>query len=436
MNAPGSKSKDRPDPSRPGSRIAIIGNMNNNGFAIMRYFRDLGADAWLLPYATDAQGASGHFAPEADSWQFANWQQFIRPLPVPNTTAAIVGRPARLRPPPSKRRLRQALSPYDRFVGSGVAPALFERLGARLDIFFPYSNGIELYGTPEIKGQMARSSLRRRFYQPVRRLQARGIRNARYCLNSELSLTRRSFEEIGKPFLRLGVPMVYNREPYAGAEPPRHLRPALSRIRSAGLSLFCSARQMWIRPPGIAPADWPAATKNSDWLFRGLAEFVRARPRAKPLLTIVEYGPDVDATKALAAELGLTDYVQWLPVLPRREIMLLLGACDIGVGEFYTATGMLWGGTGWEALACGRPLLQAFNFPGRTFIEAFGHPPPPILDSRSPADIARHLCDRHDSPGKDRETGRRGAQWFDAHGGIGLARQWLALVEAEREPGA
>jgi hypothetical protein len=73
-------------------RIAIVGNMNNGGFAIMRYFRDLGADAYLLPYLTDGSGNLAHFAPEADSWTIERWQPFIRQLNFPNTTEAVFGR--------------------------------------------------------------------------------------------------------------------------------------------------------------------------------------------------------------------------------------------------------------------------------------------------------------------------------------------------------
>ena len=29
-------------------KVALIGNMNNNNFSIMRYFRDLGIDAHLI----------------------------------------------------------------------------------------------------------------------------------------------------------------------------------------------------------------------------------------------------------------------------------------------------------------------------------------------------------------------------------------------------
>lgn len=410
-------------------RIAIIGNMNNNGFAMMRYFRDLGADAWLLPFATDGTGSLDHFAPQADTWQLTKWQRFISPLPVPNTTAAIIGQPPRFQPPPSKTRIREALAGYDAFIGSGVAPALFERIGRRLDIFCPYSVGIEFYGTVEFRARMAASRIRRLLHMRVRRMQARGIRSASHCLNAELSLTRQSFDEIGKPFERIGMPMVYNRDPSDCADPSSRLRQVLGRMSSADVAMFGAARQMWTRPSHIPQEEWSSRTKNSDWLIRGLAEFTRNRPHAKPLLAIVEYGPDVDATKRLVGELGVGDYVQWLPIMPRREIMLLLQACDIGVGEFYTDAGLLWGGTGWEALAAGRPLLQAFNFTDEGYQAEFGHRPPEVLDARSPSEVAWQMARIADLEDKGRAIGRASLQWFEEHGGIGLARRWLEVLD-------
>ena len=44
-------------------KIVILGNMNNNGFALMRYLRDLGADAHLFLFANDGTGSLSHFAP-------------------------------------------------------------------------------------------------------------------------------------------------------------------------------------------------------------------------------------------------------------------------------------------------------------------------------------------------------------------------------------
>lgn len=414
-------------------RIAIIGNMNNGGFSIMRYFRDLGADAWLLPYATDGIGQLAHFEPEADTWDPAKWGEFIRPFPIPNSAQAIIGEPAALRRPPPKKGIEAALRGYDRFIGSGVAPALFERIGRRLDIFFPYSIGIEFYGTAEFRARMAASSVRRLMHGRVRRMQAQGIRNARHCLNAEMSLTRSSFEEIGKPFAHLGIPAVYNGEDRRPAEAPPRLREALRRIAQADLSLFGAARQMWVRDAAIPEDEWPSCTKNSDWLIRGAAAFLAAHPDVKLLLTLVAYGPDEDASRRLIAELGLEDHVQWLPVMPRREIMLLLEASDIGVGEFYTAPGLLWGGTGWETLASGRPLLQAFNFTKEGYESAFGHAPPPLLDVRSADDVARQLALVASMADKGRSIGAESAIWFDRHGGIGLARRWLELIAPAAE---
>jgi hypothetical protein len=398
--------------------------MNNAGFALMRYFRDLGADAWLIPFSNPEP----HFAPEWDTWEWDKWRPFLRPPLFPNNAQAVLGSPKTLQSPPSKQRIRAALDGYDRFVGSGVTPALFHRIGRTLDIFFPYSMGIEYYDSGGFQGRMAASPIRRLLHRRVRALQARGIRSTRYCLNAELSLTRKSFEEIGKPFLRLGVPAIYNKEDASRIEPSARLREILDRMSRADLALFGAARQMWIRNPHISEADWPSHTKNSDWLIRGLAEFVRSRPQAKPLLVIVEYGPDVEATKRLVEELRIGEYVQWLPVLPRREIMLLLEASHIGVGEFYTSPGLLWGGTGWETLASGRPLLQAFNFTSASYEAEFGHAPPPILDAKSAADVSRQLSFIFDQADKGRSIGAPAAQWFDQHGGIGLAQRWLDLL--------
>ena len=36
---------------------------------------------------------------------------------------------------------------------------------------------------------------------------------------------------------------------------------------------------------------------------------------------------------------------------------------------------MIWGGTGWEALASGKPFLQAFHFSDGEFEKLYGYPP-------------------------------------------------------------
>lgn len=410
-----------------GRKVAIVGNMNNSGFALLRYFRDLGADAYLLPYASDGHGNVSHFSPEADTWHPDRWGSFIRPLDVPNTSRALLGANGTLWSRRARAKLNADLSEYVHFVGSGMAPALFQTLGRQLDIYFPYGTGIEFYGDIEFNRQMHRSMLRRCSHAVIRHLQARGIRSTRHCLNAEMSLTKASFDRIGKSFERLAIPAVYNAE-HLPDFVPEGLTSAVARMRASDLSMFCCARLLWVRDPLFGESAWQSFTKNSDWMFQGLAQFLRQHPGSRPLLAVVEYGPDVEASKQLVRDLGLQDHVMWLPMMPRREIMLLLEAADVGIGEFYRDPGVIWGGTGWEILAAGRPLVQSFNFSVEGFTAEFGHAPPPILDVSSVDGLARHLEALYVDPVGRRRIGQQSLAWFNQFNGISLARRWLARL--------
>ena len=75
----------------------------------------------------------------------------------------------------------------------------------------------------------------------------------------------------------------------------------------------------------------------------------------------------------------------------RKEIGYVLSLCDVGVGDFYGNRGHLWGGTAWEVLAAGKPLLQRVNFSVEEFEGSYGHAPPPLLDASSPEVVSDRL---------------------------------------------
>ena len=66
-------------------KIAILGNMNNNGFSLMRHLRDLGEEADLLLFEDDGTGPSSHFSIKTDTWDYKKWQPFIKTLPAVNS---------------------------------------------------------------------------------------------------------------------------------------------------------------------------------------------------------------------------------------------------------------------------------------------------------------------------------------------------------------
>lgn len=435
-------------------KIALIGNMNNANFTMMRYFRDLGMDAHLLLYSGDGCGTLSHFRPECDTWDIDRWSPFIHQTDIENGSFSILGNPERTvfpyqplcylkyvvktilrRPgrailPPSKEHLRSVFNGFDAYIGSGLSPAILNRIVFSLDIFYPYGMGIEFLGTQEFLVQMKSGShLIRTALERVAQAQEDGIHRARYCLNAELSLTKQTFDKIGVKFLPLTIPAVYNRE-LPGDE---NLLPELLRLKAElktyDFTVISHSRLMWMNPGNYTADEWEQASKHNDWLIRGYAEFTRIRPQVKSLLLLLEYGPDVEQTKKLCNELGIQDRVRWLPKMARRDLMQIIAVCDVGVGEFYTDKDVIWGGTGWEVLASGKPLLQSFRFREGGFEAAYGYQPPPMLPVVGPDCILKHLIDMADHPDKCEAIGRGAAEWFNRHNGIGLAQKWLDLLQ-------
>ena len=115
--------------------------------------------------------------------------------------------------------------------------------------------------------------------------------------------------------------------------------------------------------------------------------------------------------------------------MQRKEIITLIDVCDVGVGEFYTDPGVIWGGTGWEVLSRGKPFLQSFNFSKKSFESEFNYPPPFILDVKSGEDVAHHLDTLYKNIDKCDAISKEVSDWFERYNGIGLAKQWLNLLQ-------
>jgi hypothetical protein len=197
-------------------KIALIGNMNNANFALMRYFRDLGCDAHLLLYSNDGQGALGHFRPESDTWQIERWQPYIHQTDIPNAPVAaldfpyssLIGIGAMIRswlgfqegwvPPVSRKQIRSAYAGYDRLVASGISPATLSRAGIALDIFFPYSTGVEFLRTGEFLVRFdGRFGINSFLFTRVAQRQIDGIRAAHNVLNAVMGMTNDVLLDIG-----------------------------------------------------------------------------------------------------------------------------------------------------------------------------------------------------------------------------------------------
>lgn len=428
-------------------KIGLIGNMNNNNFAMMRYFRDLGADAHLLLYSNDGKGTLTHFTPDADTWEIEKWEPFINQTVIPNAPVAAFNYPLSALiniwmwirrisgtidhsvNAVTRVQMRSAYSEYDKLIGSGSTPAALVRIKRELDIFYPYAIGVEFLGSYEFARMAQRSWYHLMLQSFLRNKQSVGLIRARCVVNTDREVTGKVLAQFGIKSIPLAIPMVYNREVLPEIPPTPILADAQSALQGCRLTLLHHARLMWKEREGYSADDHKLTSKNSDWLFRAFARLVADRPSLGTRLFIVEYGPDVEATKNLVAQLGIQDSVTWLPKMARRELMWLLSRVSIGVGEFYHSRCMIWGGTGWETLASGKPLLQGFKFDDGEFENVYGYAPPPMLPVQTEEDVLKQLMFVADYPEQAAEIGERARIWFNTHNGISLAKKWLDLLE-------
>lgn len=432
-------------------KVAFLGNMNNNSFSIMRYFRELGIDAHLFIFKNDGFGSLAHFIPENDTWSIDKWKPYIHYVDIYNGPAAVLGEKfpfnflffvLKMRSYISKgshkfiyesvsrNEILYTFAGFDIFIGSGLSGPLLARIGKTLNLFYPYEMGIEFLGSAPMRYELERAGLiRRSLARMIAEAQKNAIRNAKNCTTGEMSLTRQTYEEIGVKFSPLAVPMVYNKEKMPQVESlDVRIKNIIVEIEACNFSILTHCRQLWLNPGSYSEAEWELQSKHNEWIFLSLAILAKKFPNKIIKLFVLEYGQDVYASKKLCNQLGIGKHVVWLPKMTRKELMLLISYCDVGAGEFYQAHGVIWGGTGWEILASGKPLLQGFNFEEGEFEAIYGHPEPPLLKVRTQEDVTNHLLDMANNRNKAKEIGIASKYWFNTHNGINLAQKWLNLL--------
>jgi hypothetical protein len=389
------------------TRVALIGNMNNNHFGLMRHLRDLGTDAHLFLYSNEHP----NFMPKCDTLEWERWRPFVHELGVSNG-----GRDAFYRPiDPLKSRLEG----FDAFLGNGIAPVLFARMGRTLDVFAPYCEGCEFIIEHDWQWRKPLASAYTAFRK--RAMEWAVARNVDVVVTAnvhEHSLA--TFRRLGKPTTNMFLPMLYEENVREESVLRGPLETAVRRMDAASLTVFSHVSHFW---KSLPVAHYMGGVgKRNQWLIEGFAAYVRANHNYDALLAMVEYGPDVQASKALIAELGITEKVMWLPLMTRVEIMALLDHADIGASEF---AGMLWGGAGWEFLSKGVPMLHYLESPQDYVLP--DRPLPPFFNVDSPLAVANVLL-KNDKAALAAK-GAAAKIWYGRHQGRTLAGEYLRLLQ-------
>ena len=384
-------------------RVALIGNMNNNNFSIMRYFRDLGIDAHLILFKDDVTKSQSHFKPEFDTWEIEKWKPYIHYVNFKSFYAALLY-PAFL--------LKKYFKGYDILISTGISPVILNKYGLEIDVFYPYATGIEGVGDQSARERWANKPFYKRvMYSHLRKLKISAIKKTTVCLNSEMTLTKQTFDELGIPFQKISIPMVYNKGKINKVN--ENLIELKQQIDNYKYKLFCHVSQL--------------PHKNNLPMIEGVAKFIHSQKTNDCVLVLLEYGlpSAIELTKKRLQDLGVADSVLWLSKKSRKELMFLLEGIDFGFGEFQ---GRFWGGTGWEFLSKGVPFFHFINMSAEEFEREFNTPMPPVINTNSSDEIYRHLTKFSENPDVYKKRGAENKDWFENYGGIGLAKVWRDII--------
>ena len=409
-------------------KVGLLGNTCNNNFSLLRYLRDLGVDAHLFLFSNEGEYDLNRInSPERDTWNFPRWQDFIHTLPFPNGIETIVGRPDLFKVRPSTEVITNAISSCNFFVGSGIAPAIFARLHRRLDIFYPYSTGVEWVGDEGTLHKLNQINLQLPFRLFVRDLQIKGIQQSRLVLSHSTDSTLSTLKSINVEPLKYQIPIIYNKESIPTTTSDPLLITLSGWLTDSAFVVFSHMRHHWVFEEDSYQIDsWNNENKHNDWLIHGFSRFLQSTSLQNPKLVLVEWGQDVAASKRLCVTLSISQNVIWLPLLARKQIYWIIKhLAHISTGDFVTSKGTHWGSTAYEAISLGAPVMQSICFSSDEYKAYYDQPLPFLFDVHSVDDVVHNLKTYTANPEKYTSLFSDNLSWFNTYNGESLARQLI-----------
>lgn len=327
-------------------KLLFIGNMNNNFFSVVRYLIDKGYSADLLIFKNEPD----YFHPEMDTFNDA-YKLYTKGIGWSTLPTDFI------KADPDD--IRAILDKYDVLIGCGPAPAYVNKSGRYLDMFIPYGGDIFLFPFlhPNVRRKV-RKLVKQYLFARNQRL---GIRNAKYILSEN---TNSEYEKIF-PKLKIKGTRIPTTIPHIYY--PEYTVENIDRVKGRSVFydqfkairdkfdfvVFHHARHVW--HPDTVARHYLFADKGNDKVIKGFAELVN-KDKVNACLILFEFDDDVQLSKKLIEELGITDNVFWFPRMPRKEIMIGLSCSDIAVGEI--AHPWVTYGIVLEAMVAAKPIIM------------------------------------------------------------------------------
>jgi hypothetical protein len=368
-------------------RIAFLGNMNNNHFAMARYLRDEGFACELLLFVDEQE----HFHPRCDTYDL-NYRAWVKQLRWGSERQLLTIRPS---------VIADDIAQYDVIIGCGLAPAFLYKAGRPLDIMIPYGDDIwtatqyRLVAPHYLPRSLSAAYFQRKGLAQVKITNTTLLHGVYAGRISELSPKSTIWE--------FGVPMVYERQ-YRDTKiiDRTHWGAEFARLRQENqFMVVAHGRHVWGQRsnPNV---------KGNDVLLEGWSIFCKNDPGRKKVLVLFEYGEHVPESKDFIRKLGIESTCCWLPRMYRKDLMPGLMMSDLVCGEFVHS----WddGGVIYEALVAGKPLLM---FRDEDHSRRRAETLYSIYNARSPEQVAERLHEYVSAPDSGKQLGQEGKRWYE-----------------------
>jgi len=390
-------------------RVAFFGDMNNNFFSFMRHLRDLGVDAHLFLYKNQDK-VQPRWAPQSDTYEWDKWKDYVHQTNCRAQWQELLWG--------DMKALRRDFEGFDITFISGFAAALFARAGILPDYYMPYAIGFEIINRGPRKGLRGFVDRLQIYWQ------TRGVHSARKTIltSGDKQTEKKAIAlDLNYQFFT-SVPMVYVESDVCIIDPD--VSEIIKIMQASDFVVSSHVRHDWVHANTSYPQRKEVIySKRTDILIEGFAKYLKNAGSQMPKLLLAEYGPHVNASKDLIANLGITENVYWFRELKRKQIMQFLWRVDATAGEFMDAAVTC--GVVLESLASGKPLMNALSITNEEYKAQTGSPLPPILPCSSVEDVERTLINLERDKEKRLTIGQQGKIWFDNYAGRGLAEAFL-----------
>ncbi|WP_375775719.1 glycosyltransferase [Bradyrhizobium sp. ma5] len=177
----------------------------------------------------------------------------------------------------------------------------------------------------------------------------------------------------------------------------REACPELNPPTSGPVIFFSPSRHHWRR----GNSSW---LKGNDVIIRAAAAVARETRNFK--LVFVEWGQEVADSKDLIEELGLSELVEWIPTMSKRELWQRYCVSHAVVDQFVVPA---LGGVGFETMALGVRLISAID---KQQTALFFGQEPPLLAAGNVAECAARMREVIQDPLDSQGRGQAASQWM------------------------